>query len=53
MSKLLANRTSAVVAAALFVAASWFSASSELQATPGTLVVSQPAAELQTVASNR
>ena len=51
MSKLLANRASAVFAAALFIVASWVTASSEARTAPTTLVLSQPAADSNTIAS--
>ena len=51
MPRLLSSRASVVVAATLFIAASWFTASSENRTAPTTLVLSQPAAELATIAS--
>jgi hypothetical protein len=50
MSKLLTSRGSILLAATLFVAASWFTASSDVSA-PTSLVLSQPAAELHAIAS--
>jgi hypothetical protein len=51
MSKLLANRASAVFATALFIAASWITASSEVRTAPTTLVLNQPAIDSNTIAS--
>ena len=53
MSKLIANRTSVVIAATLFAFATWVNASGDA-ATPATnLTVLQPTAEPSTVAHNR
>ena len=53
MSKLIANRTSVVIAATLFAVATWINASRETTAPAANLTLIQPAAELSTVAHNR
>jgi hypothetical protein len=50
---MIANRVSVLVAAALFVAASFLNASADERTAPTTIVLSQPAQTLDSVASNR
>jgi hypothetical protein len=51
MTRLLANRISVVLAAALFVAASWLNASIENRTGSTTLVLSQPDQSLDQLAT--
>jgi hypothetical protein len=53
MSKLIANRTSVVIAATLFAVATWVNASSETTTPAANLTVIQPTADISTVAHNR
>jgi hypothetical protein len=53
MTKLLANRISVVLTAALFAAATYLNASMDNRTAPTTMVLSQPTQSLDSVASNR
>jgi len=51
MSKMLSNRLSAVLAAALFAAATYLNASIDNRTAPTTLVLTQPDQSTQQIAS--
>jgi len=51
MSKMLSNRLSAVLAAALFAAATYLNASIDTRTAPTTLVLTQPDQSTQQIAS--
>ena len=51
MTKLLANRASVLLAAAIFVAATWLNTSIETRTAPTTFALTQPEQTTDTVAS--
>ena len=53
MSKLLASRTSVVIAATLFALATWVNVSSETTIVPTNLTVVPPAPQVSTLAQAR
>jgi hypothetical protein len=53
MSKLISSRASVVIAATLFAVATWLNASIEAKQVPTHFTLTQPTAELPTVAQNR
>jgi hypothetical protein len=53
MTKMLANRISVALTAALFIAATIINASSNDRIAPTTIVLSQPTDALDSVAANR
>lgn len=51
MTRLLTNRISVVLAAALFMAATWLNASIENRTAPTTLVLTSPGHSLEQIAT--